>query len=72
VLYSFIHLLTGGAKTLLGKVWLAVRKILATSLICTCAISFSAEREVIMTNTNDVTTQSTVTKISVAANLTFP
>jgi len=56
----------------LGKVWLAVRKILATSLICTCAISFSAEREVIMTNTNDVTTQSTVTKISVAANLTFP
>ena len=70
--YIYIHLLTGGAKTLLGKVWLAVRKILAILLICTCAISFSAEREVIMTKTNDVTTQSTVTKISVAANLTFP
>ena len=56
----------------MGKVWLAVRKIFATALICTCAISFSTEREAIMTKTNDVTTQSTVTKISVATNLTFP
>lgn len=56
----------------MGKVRLAIRKFLATLLICTCVVSVSVEREVIMTKTSDVATQSTVTKIGTAANLTFP
>ena len=66
------HLFWGGEKTLWGKGRLAVIKFLATLLTCTCVFSFSVEREVYMTKTSDVTTQSTVTKISVAANLSFP
>lgn len=66
-----IHLLTGGAKTLPDKVKLAVIKILATLLICISTFSFSAEREAYMVKNNSVTTEATVTKISVLANLTF-
>ena len=66
------YVFTGGAKTLLGQVRLAAIKFLVTFLICTCTISIGVERGIYMEKTSDVTTQSTVTKISVAADLTFP
>ena len=62
----------GRVKTLPGKVKLAAIKILTTLLICISTVSFSAERESYMVKNNNVTTQATVTKISAAANLTFP